>query len=111
MLNEQEQKTALNALKYYGAKAQSAKAIEELAELQQAIAKWLTSTYTELITEEKRKEICDNIIEEIADCYIMLYQMTLCFENRSTKSVDKFIEQKIIRLHRRIEEEKEENDA
>lgn len=41
MLNSSQKNIALEALEWYGKGAQCVKTIEELAEVQQAIAKWL----------------------------------------------------------------------
>lgn len=109
MLNSSQKNIALEALEWYGKAAQCIKAIEELAEVQQAIAKWLN--YSELVTAEKHTELCNNIVEEIADCYIMLEQMKAIFEDFSTKDTSVFIKLKTDRLYERLEEEKEESNV
>lgn len=109
MLNSSQKNIALEALSWYGKEAQCIKAIEELAEVQQAIAKWLN--YSELVTAEKHTELCNNIVEEIADCYVMLEQMKAIFEDFSTKDTGVFIKLKTDRLYERIEEEKERNNV
>ena len=105
MLNSSEKKIALKALEWYGKTAQCVKTIEELAELQQAIAKWLN--YSELVTADKHIELCNNIVEEIADCYIMLEQIKTVFDSYATKDTSVFIMLKTDRLYERLTEERE----
>lgn len=57
--------------------------------------------------EKKHIELCNNIVEEIADCYIMLEQMKAIFEDFSTKDTGVFIKLKTDRLYERLEEEEE----
>lgn len=72
-------------LNIYGEEAQAKKVIEELAELQRAIA----------------REDVENIHEEIADVIIMLEQL-MAFEAIDTKKIDEIIESKIERELKRI---------
>ena len=95
---------ALSALEFYGPEAQIIKAIEELAEVQQALAKYLNSS-------EKHTPLIDNILEEIADVYIMFAQMEALFNGKGVKDVETNIRLKIDRLYERIEEEKERNNV
>lgn len=75
----------------YGGLQQSDIAIEELAELQQAIIK-----HRRYGTEEARQ----HIIEEIADCSIMLYQLLLIF---GFDGLDAITDAKLQRLQTRLD--------
>lgn len=87
----EKEKILKEAIKTYGADAQLTVAVEELSELIKEICKL------------KRGEInYINIAEEMADCYIMLYQMRLIFENDA--AVSEFISAKLRRLERRLRE-------
>lgn len=80
------------AIETYGAEAQLNVVIEELSELIKEIC--------------KHKRYADNtnaIIEEMADCYIMLEQMKMIFGLGSTVIQDE-INKKVKRLKRRLEE-------
>lgn len=90
-------KTLKKAIEVYGEISQIVKAIEELSELQQALAKHLNG-YTDI----------DNIAEEMADCRIMLDQLDYIFsvEEESWECYDKKIE----RLSRRLNETKTETE-
>ena len=78
------------AIETYGAEAQLVVAIEELSELIKEIC--------------KHKRYMDNtaaIIEEMADCYIMLEQMQMIFGLGSTVIKDA-MDKKIARLEKRL---------
>lgn len=80
------------AIETYGAEAQLVVAIEELSELIKEIC--------------KLKRYMDNtaaIIEEMADCYIMLEQMQMIFGFGSTVIKDA-MDKKIARLEKRLAE-------
>ena len=80
------------AIETYGAEAQLNVAIEEFAELTKEIC--------------KHKRYADNtkaIVEEMADCYIMLEQMQMIFGLGSTVIHDA-IKKKVDRLNRRLTE-------
>lgn len=59
-------------------------AVEEMAELMQAISKYLRITYSGC-SDAEQKEAIDNITAEMADVYIMLEQLQLML---NIKSVD-----------------------
>lgn len=86
---------------FYGKEAQARIAMEECAELIQAINKGLR--YPE---DEKRKE---NITEEMADVYIILKQLEYIF-NISKSDIDCFIQKKQERIVRRYNIAKEKNE-
>ena len=75
----------------YGTKNQEDKAIEELAELQQAILKH---------REYRNYETEKNIIDEIADVHIMLEQLKIIYSCH--KEVDERVDYKIERQIKRI---------
>lgn len=92
--------------KHYGYEAQSRQLIEEMAELTQAINKvW---RYERM----PNKDICDevtldilkeNLVEEIADVQIMLWQMLYLLDAQD--EIEQVIEQKILRQSQRIKME------
>ena len=93
-LNEWQYKIPIlkQAIETYGADAQLNVAIEEFAELTKEIC--------------KHKRYADNtkaIIEEMADCYIMLEQMKMIF-GLDNADVSNAMDRKISRLERRLSE-------
>lgn len=82
------------AIKYYGAKAQKIKAIEELSELQQIIAKDLNGDFDRY-----------KLIEEYADVCYMQYQISV-MHNITADEVANSIRFKADRLYERIKEMK-----
>jgi NTP pyrophosphatase (non-canonical NTP hydrolase) len=84
--------TIEKAISKYGADAQLNVAIEEFAELTKEIC--------------KHKRYADNranIIEEMADCYIMLDQLSIIF-GITFSEIDKVKDKKIARLEMRLAE-------
>ena len=95
MLFTEEQKEVLKAaLDTYGIRNQSDIAIEEMSELTKAIIKSRRNPSAPAI---------ENLLEEIADSLIMLEQLTMHY---GTEYISEFIQEKIIRLSLRIEEER-----
>lgn len=87
----------------YGYDAQSRQCIEEMAELTQAINKWWRVCGNGQNTEKSIAECRENLIEEIADVQIMLWQVQyLLFMN---KKVDLMITKKLDRQLERIKGE------
>lgn len=85
------------AKQVYGIDAQVTKAVEELAELQKELCKFL-------LYDGK----FENIIEEVADVKIMIEQIELIFEiSKAVKTVKKA---KIQRLSDRLDEEEKPAD-
>ena len=86
---------------HYGLDSQLNILQEELAELIQAVSKF-------------RRGDPSHIIEEIADVYIMLEQITYLLQKTTNVNLDEFIslygEKKIRRQLRRIQEEAGNND-
>ena len=77
---------------HYGYRNQKEKAVEELGELQRALAR-------DLQGKQERKTIA----EEMADCYIMLAQLQLIYGNRP--EVQEEIARKIARTLQTVEKE------
>lgn len=77
------------AIEKYGAEAQVVVALEEMAELQQALTKFLRGN-----PDQK------NINEEMADVSIMLEQLKLIFNNRA--AVTHWEHKKLTRLESRL---------
>lgn len=75
-------------IKTFGSKHQILIAIEELSELQKELIKYL-----------RNKDNQDHISEEMADVYIMLYQLRLIFKN--DKKIDQYIKKKTKRTKER----------
>lgn len=87
----QKDEIYFDAINHYGSAAQTAKAVEELAELQQALCKYLCGVSYDM----------GNIIEEIADVEIMLQQIRMIF-NIDEKAVENIKYYKISRLNERL---------
>lgn len=80
---------------HYGLTHQLIKTSEELGELQTAISKFLLATSPEQAASHK-----DHVIEEAADCYIMVMQLR---ELLSTSKFDKMVTFKLERQQKRME--------
>ena len=74
----------------FGVNKQIIKAMEECAELIQALSKWLLSD------GNQGPEIDQHVAEEVADVEIMLYQIKYMFDNFG--EVDGYCEEKLKRL-------------
>lgn len=88
---------------HYGYDAQSRQCIEEMAELTQAINKWWRVCGHGQNTEKSNQECMDNLVEEMADVQIMLWQMEYLL--LSAQEVNQMITQKLNRQLERIKEE------
>lgn len=82
--------------KHYGYDTQTIKAIEEYSELIQAIAKFRT---------RESEEYKQNIVEEIADSYIMTAQLVYLLDLDADK-IEDMIDCKLKRERNRIKNEK-----
>lgn len=91
MIEINEQYVLKQAIDVFGMDMQLNVAVEELSELTKEICKY-----------KRGNKNLSNIIEEMADCYIMLDQIRIMFELGSTVIKDK-IHEKIERLYKRIE--------
>lgn len=98
--------TLENAIETYGELHQLIVAMEECSELNQAISKICRRWRGEevLIKDMDMNKCLDNLSEEMADVYICFQQLLIMFENQD--DVQMYIDQKIARLGRRLEEEK-----
>lgn len=85
--------TLERAIETYGKDMQLTVAVEELSELIKEICK-----------SKRGADNIDNIIEEMADCYIMLEQMQIIFDIPYF-SIDRVVNQKLDRLEKRLEED------
>ena len=88
MTNERVAEVCSRAVDVYGIEAQIWMAIEEMAELSNAIAKHRRNRVS-------REDVC----EEIADVSIMLIQLAAIF---GPDEVNEFVEEKINRLEKRL---------
>jgi NTP pyrophosphatase (non-canonical NTP hydrolase) len=79
------------AIATYGKDMQLTVAVEELSELQKEICK-----------HKRGEDNLQNIIEEIADCYIMLEQLSIIF-GIDDKDMFHMIRNKADRLHDRLD--------
>lgn len=95
--------TMYKAINTYGVENQMIKTIEELSELSQALCKSIVRlNYTKEKTSlEDNSKSVDNIFEEMADVEIMLEQCKIMFQ--CDKEVNKWKQEKIKRLERRLE--------
>ena len=87
--------TIERAIETYGVDMQLNVAIEELSELIKEICK-----------SKRGSDNRDNIIEEMADCYIMLEQLEIIFDVKSSE-IRLAIDAKLNRLEKRLEEGKD----
>ena len=87
--------TLKRAIETYGKDMQLTVAIEELSELIKEICK-----------NKRGADNRENIIEEIADCQIMLSQIQIIFDIGANEIADKVIE-KLERLEKRLAERSE----
>lgn len=88
---------------HYGYEPQSRQLIEEMAELTQAINKlWRIErkSYKDIYDEVSIDVYKENLVEEIADVQIMLWQMLYLLEAQG--NVEPIIEQKIARQLERM---------
>lgn len=65
------------AVKHYGPIHQMLKTVEEAGELQRAIARVITEAQEHPDADELEGGVVENLVEEIADVWIMVKQMTL----------------------------------
>jgi phosphoribosyl-ATP pyrophosphohydrolase len=94
LTTDERAEIAIDAIAHYGKDSQLDKAIEEMSEL------------TKAICDLKRNETVQNtvnVIEEIADVFIMMIQMMIIF---GVNEVDNLIEVKLARLKERMEDER-----
>ena len=87
--------TLERAIETYGEDMQLNVAIEEFSELIKEICK-----------HKRGKENFPNIVEEMADCYIMLEQLKIIFGIKNS-SIYAMMEQKLERLKNRLDEVRE----
>ncbi|MFR3449636.1 MAG: hypothetical protein ACLVF4_09495 [Ruminococcus sp.] len=81
---------------HYGLQNQLIKTMEEAGELQTAIAKFILAS-----TPEQAKELKPHVIEEAADCYIMVMQLR---ELLSPYEFNKMVTFKLDRQKKRMEQ-------
>ena len=84
--------TLEKAIVTYGVDMQLTVAVEEFSELTKEICK-----------ARRGENNLENIIEEMADCYIMLKQLEIIFDI-DTEDIRHIINNKIDRLEKRLEE-------
>ena len=103
---KQEEKLDIleEALRTYGAEAQTMMVMEEMAELQKALCKLSRTT-----PAKERGIIVLQIAEEIADVQIMLEQMIILHD--IAEQVDDYKTLKLIRLKNRLWEVTKEGEA
>lgn len=83
------------AIETYGKDLQLTVAVEELSELIKEICK-----------NKRGADNRDNIIEELADCYIMMGQIEIIFDIKPIQ-ISAWIDEKLARLEERIAERSE----
>ena len=83
------------AIETYGKDMQLTVAVEEFSELIKEICK-----------SKRGRDNRNNIIEEIADCYIMLEQLGIIFGIEDTE-INQVIDEKLTRLEKRLAEKRE----
>lgn len=98
MTAEREGKILEDAINTWGAKAQIVKAMEEMAELIQALSRRLLCMY---LNAPGGNAALENVREEMADVSIMLSQLELIFGDTTEEEI-----RKILRLEARIAAQK-----
>ena len=96
-LDESDEEILQDAINTYGRNSQINIAMEELAELIQALSKFNR--------DNSDRSTVDNISEEMADVIIMLSQLEIIFGNE--EDIIAFIDSKLKRLYNRIKSVKE----
>lgn len=86
------------AIEVYGKDMQLNVAIEEFSELIKEICK-----------HKRGEDNRDNILEEMADCYIMMNQIEIIFDIKA-KDIITVVEEKLSRLEKRLEEKESNNE-
>jgi NTP pyrophosphatase (non-canonical NTP hydrolase) len=94
-LSDEQLKTLEDAILDFGKDMQLSVAIEEMAELMQALVKYKRSSKDDMPLKIKY-----NIAEEMADVIITLTQLNMIFKN--THDINQFIDYKIYRLQQRL---------
>lgn len=87
------------ALDHYGHSNQLIKAMEELGELNQALAKQLVAESATEMLKARRP-----IVEELSDCEIMFDQIKMIFDIKPIE-IEKQKEYKLARLNARIDDD------
>lgn len=98
MTAEREGKILEDAINTWGAKAQTVKAMEEMAELIQALSRRLLCMY---LNAPGGNAALENVREEMADVSIMLSQLELIYGDTTEEEI-----RKLWRLEARIAAEK-----
>lgn len=98
---EEMMRLYLKAIERFGEGAQIMKAIEEFAELTQALCK--AAEVSGNTDPEILDGICEHLAEEMADAQIMLHQLLLIFRN--TGAMSDWTERKLDRLEARLSDE------
>jgi hypothetical protein len=95
LISDEEKEVLKRAIKQWGDLPQMGKAIEECSELIRALSRhaYQANSHSYVATHL-------NVIEEIADCFIMLEQLRMIFDS---ESIDAEIHQKIKRLRTRLD--------
>lgn len=104
MNNATKQHTLEEAIKTFGESSQITKAIEEMAELMQALCKRNAVRGNDKASLELKAKLLDNICEETADVMIMMEQIAIM---AGKGKVEEWKENKLQRLQKRINERKE----
>lgn len=100
MTAEREGRILQNAIDTWGPRTQTVKAMEELAELIQALSRRLLCMY---LNAPGGNAALENVREEMADVSIMLNQLELIFGDTTEEEIGK-----LLRLEAKIAEDKAE---
>lgn len=90
-------------ISHYGEQRQVVKAIEELAELQKELSKFIGGCMDGSFVNntDVRDRTVGLVTAEMADVYVMLEQLQMIFGNKT--AVEAIIESKVTRLKHRVE--------
>lgn len=99
------EKIICDVIETYGNNIQKVVAMEECAELIQAISKDIRYRYTDGFNDEKSKMIHNGIVTEIADVVIMIEQLKIIY-NIDKKELEDEINSKIERMEKRLNDKR-----
>lgn len=85
---------------HYGYDSQSRQCIEEMGELIQAINKWWRVCGNGQKTEKSTRDCRDNLVEEMADVQIMLWQMAYLLKTDIQSMVNIKLDRQLDRIKR-----------
>jgi dGTP triphosphohydrolase len=97
------------AINKFGAFSQTVKAVEEFAELQKVLCKIAFNSVNNNNSIEELRQLLDNLVEEMADCYVMLDQLKIIYDVKDI-DIQAIRDFKVERLKEEIEDDKDKDN-